>query len=64
MSALAILDGGPTSERRLLVYHNLYAAVVLEPDLLEVLPVVQRLLPGATTVNLQSDPPRLTLMSR
>lgn len=52
VSALAILDGGPTSERRLRVYHNPYAAVVLQPELLEVLPVVQRLLPGDTTVNL------------
>jgi len=52
VSALAILDGGPTSERSLRVYHNPYAAVVLHPELLEVLPVVQRLLPGAVTVNL------------
>jgi hypothetical protein len=52
VSALAILDGGPTSERKLRVYHNPYAAVVLQPELLEVLPVVQRLLPGDTTVNL------------
>jgi hypothetical protein len=52
VSALAILDGGPTSVLSLRVYHNPYAAVVLNPDLLEGLPVVQRLLPGATTVNL------------
>jgi hypothetical protein len=52
LSALTILDGGPTSEQRLRVYHNPYAAVVLQPELLEVLPVVQRLLPGETTVNL------------
>ena len=52
VSALAILDDGPTSEQKLRVYHNPYAAVVLQPELLEVLPVVQRLLPGDTTVNL------------
>jgi hypothetical protein len=52
VSALAILDGGSTSERKLRVYHNPYAAVVLQPELLEVLPVVQRLLPDDTTVNL------------
>lgn len=52
VSALAILDGGPSSEQKLRVYHNPYAAVVLQPELLDVLPVVQRLLPGDTTVNL------------
>ena len=52
VSALAILDGGPTSERSPRMYHNPYGAVVLSPELLEGLPVVQRLLPGAATVNL------------
>ena len=52
VSALAILDGGPTSELSLRVYHNRYAAVVLNPELLEGLPVVQRVLPGATRANL------------
>ena len=52
VSALAILDGGPTSERSLRVYHNPYATVVLSPELLEDFPVVQRLLPGDATVNL------------
>ena len=52
ISVLAILDGGPTFERRLRVYHNPYAAVVLQPELLEVFPVVQRFLPDDTTVNL------------
>jgi hypothetical protein len=52
VSALAILDGGPFSERILRVYHNPYAPVILHPELLEALPVVQCLLAGATTVNL------------
>jgi hypothetical protein len=52
VSALAILDCGPLSERTLRVYHNPYASVVLRAELLAVLPVVQYLLPGATTVNL------------
>ena len=52
VSALAILDGGPLGETTLRVYHNPYASVVLRPELLEALPVVQCLLPGATTVKL------------
>jgi hypothetical protein len=48
VSALAILDGRASSERTLRVYHNPYASVVLRPELLEVLPVVQCLLPRAT----------------
>ena len=52
VSALAILDGGPLVETALRVYHNPYASVVLRPELLEALPVVQCLLPGATTVKI------------
>ncbi len=52
VSALAILDGGPFSEQTLRVYHNPYASVVLCPELLEALPVVQYLSPGSNTVNL------------
>ena len=52
MSALAILDSGPLSEMKLRVYHNPYASVVLPPELLEVLPVEQHVIPGATTVRL------------
>jgi hypothetical protein len=35
VSALAILDGGPTSELSLRVYHNPYGAVVLSAELFE-----------------------------
>jgi len=52
VSALAILDSGSLSQPTLRVYHNPYAAVVLRPELLEVFPVVQRLLPGETKVDL------------
>lgn len=50
VSAVAILDGGPRSERSLRVYHNPYAAVVLRPELLDALAAQQCILPGATTV--------------
>ncbi|MBZ5560707.1 MAG: hypothetical protein LAO77_25925 [Acidobacteriia bacterium] len=52
VSAVAILDGGPRSERSLRVYHNPYAMVVLRPELLHTLAVQQCVLPGATTVTL------------
>lgn len=38
VSALAILDGGPTSELSLRVYHNPYAAVVLNLNCLRLYP--------------------------
>jgi hypothetical protein len=50
MSALAILDGGPTGQPTLRVYHNPYASVILPPEILGVLRVTNKLLPGATTV--------------
>jgi hypothetical protein len=50
VSAVAILDGGPASERSLRAYHNPYASVVLAPELLEFLRVTQCVLPGDTTV--------------
>jgi hypothetical protein len=52
VSALAILDGSPISGLTLRVYHNPYALVVLRPEVLEVLPVTQCLVPGATRVAL------------
>jgi hypothetical protein len=52
VSALAILDGGPIAQPTLRVYHNPYASVILRPEILAVLPVTHRLLPGATTVAL------------
>jgi hypothetical protein len=54
VSALGILDGGPTSPRKLLVYHNPYASVTLPAEALSGFPwVEQRLLLGATQVNLR-----------
>jgi hypothetical protein len=52
VSALAILDGGPIALPTLRVYHNPYASVTLRPEILGVLPVTHRLLPGATNVAL------------
>jgi len=52
VSAVAVLDGGPSAAPSLRAYHNPYATVVLRPELLENLGAVQPLLPGATTVAL------------
>lgn len=52
VSALAILDGGPTSSLSLRVYHNPYAMVLLRTELLDVLPVTRCLLPDATSIAL------------
>jgi hypothetical protein len=52
VSAIAILDGGPTSPLTLRVYHNPYAAVRLDPRTFASLPVTQRVLPDAPRVSL------------
>jgi hypothetical protein len=52
VSAIAVLDGGPTHPGALRVYHNPYAQVRLEPQLLVALEVDHRLLPDATRVSL------------
>lgn len=52
VSALAILDGGPTSRLSLRVYHNPYALVLLQTEILDVLPVTRCLLPDATRIAL------------
>ncbi|HKI86332.1 MAG TPA: hypothetical protein VKA53_06270 [Thermoanaerobaculia bacterium] len=52
VSALALLDGGPTSVLSLRVYHNPYASVVLRPGMLAAFPSVQEVLPEDTTVDL------------
>lgn len=52
ISAIAILDGGPSTPLTLRVYHNPYAAVRLDPGAFSSLPATQRLLPDATKVSL------------
>ena len=52
VSVIAVLDAGPQSPCTLRVYHNPYAVVCLAPQLLEPLDPDQRLLPGATHVQL------------
>ena len=53
VSAVAVLDGGPVSRPLTLrVYHNRFARVRLEPDLLTSLPVTQPILPDTKTVDL------------
>lgn len=52
VSAIAILDGGPHQVRGLRVYHNVYAALRLDPSAFGSLPVSQTVLPDATEVSL------------
>jgi hypothetical protein len=52
VSVIAILDGAPQEVRGLRVYHNVYAAVRLDPRVFGVLPVTQMVLPDATEVSL------------
>jgi len=47
ISAVAILDGPPSSAGTLRVYHNPYATVVLPPEILQPFPVRHCVLPGA-----------------
>lgn len=51
VSAIAVLEGGPIQVRALRVYHNVYAAVRLEPSLIASLPVSQVVLPDTTNVS-------------
>jgi len=51
VSAIAILDGGPRQVRGLRVYHNVYAAVRLDPGVFGSLPVSQMVLPDATDLS-------------
>ncbi len=52
ISAIAILDGGPRQVGGLRVYHNVYAAVRLDPTVFRSLPVSLMVLPDETDVNL------------
>jgi hypothetical protein len=52
VSAIAILDGGPRQVSGLRLYHNVYAAVRLDPSIFGRLPVSQMVLPDATEVRL------------
>jgi len=52
VSAIAILDGGPLEVSSVRVYHNVYAAVRLDPSAFDSLAVRQMVLPDATHVKL------------
>jgi len=52
VSAIAVLDGGPQQVRGLRVYHNVYAAVRLDPTVFGPLSASQMVLPDATEVSL------------
>ena len=52
VSAIATLDGGPRQASGLRVYHNVYAAVHLDPSAFGRLPVSQIVPPDATEVRL------------
>ena len=53
LSAIGILDGGPTARPlKLRIYHNPYAKVPLDPELFLALPVTHAVLPDANSVSL------------
>lgn len=53
LSALAVLEE-VAGQLRLRVYHNLHAAVPIDPELFGGLPVEQKVLPGSTSIDLEA----------